>query len=392
MRLDGLRIVDLTQRLPGPYATQLLSDLGADVIKVEPPGGGDAGRAVPPMTDAGDGIVFDASNRGKRSVVLNLKSEGGYDAFCRLVEQADAVVEGFRPGVADRLGVGPDGLRSINEDLVYCSLSGYGQDGPYSDRVGHDLTYLGTAGILDMTRTSDDERPRIPGAPIADVAGGLFAAFSIVSGLLAREHGAGGGFFDVSMTAMAASFAQADLSMALAGRNPRPGETLLTGGEPWYDVYEAADGRYLTIAAIEAPFWERLCRLVDREEWIDVHGTTDSAERTALREGLSALFAERPREAWLDLLADEDTTVGTVNTMAEAVDDPHFRKQGLFVDDDGSLPRIGFPALIDGERPVNDHPSPGLGEHTAAVLRECGYDDEELEQLHEDGAIEGSET
>src|SRR6056297_3088540 len=255
MRLDGIRVLDLSRLLPGPYATQLLADAGAEVIKIEDTDAGDYARVMPPYTDDGVGAIFDAINRGKRSVALDLKSDEGREAFLTLAESADVVFEQFRPGVVDRPGVDYESVRARNENVVYCSLSGFGQTGPHADRVGHDLNYVGMAGLLDMTRADEDSPPQIPGYPVGDMAGGLFAAFSIVGALLSRELGnTGGEYVDVAMTDVVASFSQSIAYDALAGEEPRPGETALTGDGPWYDIYECADGRYVTIAALEPKF------------------------------------------------------------------------------------------------------------------------------------------
>ena len=393
MQLTDVRVLDLTRLLPGPYATQLLSDLGADVVKVEDTGAGDYARHMPPMVD-GVGAVFDGVNRGKRSVALDLKSDAGREAFYALVEDADAVVESFRPGVVERLGVDYETLRDHDEDLVYVSLTGYGQTGPLADRAGHDLNYVGRAGLLDLTREDDGETPRVPGYQIGDLGGGLFAAFSVVSGLLSREFGDGGDYVDVSMADVVLSFGQAHAAEAFRaepsggeesrGAGPRPGETPLTGAYPWYDVYEAADG-YVTLAALEPQFWEAFCEAVDREDLVEYHGTDDEAERAALREELAGIFAERPREAWGDL--GPQTTVEPVQSIAEAVDDESFRDRVVVADEGGTdaRPRLGFPAVC--ERPDTDESSPDHGEHTDAVLRSVGYDTGTLTTLREEGVI-----
>jgi len=393
MDLSGVRVLDLTRLLPGPYGTQLLADLGADVVKVEPPGG-DYAREMTPLTDDGVGRLFDAVNRGKRSVALDLKAPGGREAFFGLVETADVVFEGFRPGVADRLGVGYDDVREHAPDVVYCSLSGYGQAGPYGDRVGHDLNYVGVAGLLDMTRRGEGERPRIPGLPVADMAGGLFAAFAIVGALLSRELSGGDGaaedtgeYVDVSMTDVIASLTTPVAADALAGEDPRPAGTPLTGRDPWYDVYEAADGRYLTLAALEPGFWANFCDAVDRDDLRAAHGTTDPAERRALREAVADVFAARPRAAWLDELADQDVPVGPVNTPVEALADPQLRARDLVVGSPAAGPRLGFPAATDSGTAEATTPPPALAEHTEALLREAGFDDADLDRLRESGAI-----
>lgn len=388
MRLDGVCVLDLTRLLPGPYATQLLADLGADVVKVEDPGSGDYARDQPPLTDRGHGRLFEAINRGKRSVAIDLKHETGRELFYQLAAGADVVFEQFRPGVADRLGVDHEAVREHNRDIVYCSLSGYGQTGPYADRVGHDLNYVGVGGLLDMTRASPDEAPRIPGYPIADMAGGLFAAFAIVGALASRALGnTDGENIDVAMTDVVASLSQAVTADALDGEDPRPGDTALTGRDPWYDVYQAADGRYLTIAALEPKFWAAFCEAVDRSDLRPVHGTDDPAERRALREELIALFAERPRADWLDRLADTEAMVGPVNTPRELLADPQIEARDLVERPDDGPPRIGFPARHSGGGAGPDRPAPALGEHTDELLGALGLDDSALEQLRNDGVV-----
>jgi crotonobetainyl-CoA:carnitine CoA-transferase CaiB-like acyl-CoA transferase len=384
MRLDDVRVIDLTTLLPGPYGTQLLADLGADVVKVERVDAGDDARYTPPLTEEGHGALFDAVNRGKRSIALDLKDERGREAIYELVSTADAFVEQFRPGVVDRLGVDYDTLREHNPDLVYCSLSGYGQSGPKSGKAAHDLNYIGLAGLLDMTRESEDEKPQMPGYPIADMAGGSFAAFSIVCALLSRELGGGGGeYVDCSLTDPVLSFSQSVAPIAFMGEDPRPGETALTGGYPWYDVYECADGRYATIAALEPRFWQGFCEAVDREDLLEYHMTDDEAELAALREELEALFASRSRDEWVEAIGDADAAVDGVYTPAEAFDHPQVEAMDIVEEQEGSLPRVGFPARGEG---VPDGPlegAPGHGEHTAELLREAGLSAADVDALVE---------
>ncbi|WP_226482513.1 CaiB/BaiF CoA transferase family protein [Natrinema amylolyticum] len=386
MQLDSVRILDLSRLLPGPYATQLLADAGADVVKVEDTEAGDYARHTPPMTERDVGALFDSVNRGKRSIALDLKSGAGRAAFYRLVEEADVVFEQFRPGVAERLEIDYETLAEHNEDLVYCSLSGYGQTGPYAERAGHDLNYVGVAGLLDMTREDEAMAPQIPGYQIGDLGGGLFAAFSIVGGLLSRELGNGGEYVDVAMTDVVASFSQAIAHGALTGDDPRPGETALTGEFPWYDVYETADGRYVTLAALEPKFWTAFCEEVDREELIDAHGTDDPAELAAVREELEALFASRSRDAWLADLSDE-TMTGPVCTPAEAVEHPQLEARGLIERPDDAPPRVGFPATGTNVPEHRDESVPAHGEHTDELLAEVGYDESERADLRETGAV-----
>jgi crotonobetainyl-CoA:carnitine CoA-transferase CaiB-like acyl-CoA transferase len=386
MRLDDVRVLDLTRLLPGPYGTQLLADMGADVVKIEDTGAGDYARHTPPVTDRGTGALFDSVNRGKRSVALDLKDEDGREAFYRLVEEADVVFEQFRPGVVERLGVDYETVREYNEEIVYCSLTGYGATGPYSQRAGHDLNYVGVAGLLDMTRNGDDDAPRVPGYQIGDLGGGLFSAFAIVSALLSRElGGTGGEYLDISMTDVVASFSQSIAHEALTGNDPRPGGTALTGLYPWYDVYECADGRYITLGALEPEFWQAFCEAVGHEEWVGEHMSGDPDRRAALREELADLFAERTRDEWLDDLGDQ-TMTGPVLTPEEAFQHPQLEERVVQRPDDAP-PRIGFPAEGTDVPADTDESVPGHGEHTDTVLRDAGLSEAEIAALRDGGAV-----
>jgi alpha-methylacyl-CoA racemase len=385
MQLDGVRVLDLTRYLPGPYATQLLADAGADVIKIEDTGMGDPSRWMTFDAEESEGTLFDAVNRGKRSVALDLKSVAGREAFFDLASEADVLIEGFRPGVTERLGIDYDSLREHTPDIVYCSLSGYGGTGPYRTRAGHDLNYAAFSGLLDMTRADEDAPPRIPGVPVGDMAGGLFAAFSILGALCSRELGnTGGEYIDVAMTDVLLSFSQALAPDALGGETPRPSETALTGELPWYDIYETADGEYVTLAALEPPFWQAFCEAVGREDLVDAHMTSDPSTRAALREELVELFAERTREEWDEAFDGIDATVEPVRTLTEALDHPQTESRDLI--ERGAGPdRIGFPAR-SSDHAESGAGIPGHGEHTASVLREAGYEDTDIERLRETDA------
>ena len=379
MDLDDVRVIDLTRLLPGPYATRLLADLGADVIRVEPPDGVDYARWMPPTTDEGVGALFASLNRGKRSVALDLKDDRHRGAFEQLLSTGDVLIEGFRPGVVSRLGLEPEAVRKRHPSLVYCSLSAYGQDGPYRDRAGHDLNYVGLSGLLDMTRRDDGERPRIPGYPVADMASGAMAAFGVVSALLSRELGDGSGtYLDLSMAECVLSFSQAVSAPAAQGGDPRPGETELTGDLPWYDVYESGDGRYVTLAALEPRFWRAFCEAVDRPDLESAHGTTDPAEREALRAELVEVFANRTREAWGDL-EETEVPVEPVLTPAEALEHPQVRTRAALTAE--GWPRSPVVGGGGADRTGESAPVPGHGEHTESVLAEVGIGTDAIEEI-----------
>ncbi|ELY47461.1 CaiB/BaiF CoA transferase family protein [Natronorubrum sulfidifaciens] len=394
MQLDGVRVLDLSRLLPGPYATQLLADAGAEVIKVEDTGVGDYARAMEPLTDRDIGAIFEMVNRGKHSVAIDLKSEDGRAAFYRLVEEADVVLEGFRPGVVDRLGIDCETLTEYNDELVYCSLTGYGQDGPWADRAGHDINYVSLAGLMDLTRDAAGEKPQVPGYQIGDIAGGLFAAFAIVGALLSRELGnTGGEYIDVAMADVVASFSQSVAYQSVTGdpAEPRPGETPLTGGVPWYDSYETADGKWITFGALEPKFWRAFCEAVDRDDLVDKHGSQDPAVLEALEDELEALFRERTRAEWETMLDDVDAAFAGVYTPAEMVDHPQFQARGLVVRPDDAPPRLGFPARGSDVPEAADETVPAHGEHTREYLATVGYDDDAIDALLEAGTVRRDE-
>lgn len=394
MRLDGVRVLDLSRLGPGPFGTQLLRYMGAEVVRVENPAGGDPLRRR--TAPEGVGTLFEGVNRGKKSVTLDLKSETGREVFYRMVADADVVFEQFRPGVVDRLGVGYEDVLAHNPEIVYCSLSGFGQTGPYRDRVGHDLNYVGLTGFLDLNRADEDETPRVPGFLVADWAGGLFAAFSIVGSLLSRELGGGGDYVDVSMSDVVLSFSQDVAPEALAGDPLRPGETRLPSrGVPWYDVYETADGGYVTIAAVEWKFWGAFCSAIDREDLVErrksVAGSSDPDEVArgldAIEEELEEVFATRTRQEWEATLDGVDAAVHAVNTLEEAFEHPQFRERELVRHGDEGPPRLGFPAMVEGGLPDVESSIPGHGEHTEEVLRSNGFSAADVAALRDDDVI-----
>lgn len=377
--LDGVRVLDLSRLLPGPYATQILADHGADVIKIEEPQLGDYARYMEPYVD-GVGLIFGAVNRGKRAMTLDLTAEAGREVLYALVETADVLVEGFSPGTVGSMEIDYETLSGINDQLVYCSLSGYGQTGPYRDRPGHDLNYEGYTGFLDMTRSDPGDKPSVPGFPVADMAGGLTAVQEIVTALLGRELGnSSGRYLDVSIAEAMLSFSQVVSSEALAGNEPRPGETLLTGKYPCYGIYEAADGKYVTLSALEPKFWSRFCRLVDREDLEDLHLSDDPAERRELREALTTLFKQRNRDDWEESLGDEGVMVGSVLEPREAVDNVHFRDRGDVLPEEG---RISLRGAASGKKDW-----PEKGEHNREILSTLGYDDQTIEEYRANSVI-----
>ena len=298
--LDGIKIIDLSRMAPGPFCTMVLGDLGAEVIRVEEPGGGRMARERSGGSDAGEAarrLAFNALNRNKRSIALNLKSPDAQRVLHKLVEDADVFVEGFRPRVVSRLGCDYETLNEINPRLVYCSLSGYGQDGPYSNLVGHDINYISVGGALGVIGERGGA-PVIPYNIIADYAGGGFhAATAILAALMARGHTGRGQYVDVAMSDGVMYMMASLLSEYFAtGAVPSRGEAGLNGGAPYYNVYRCRDGRYISVGCIEPWFWATLCHAVGRDDLID--GQFDPARAKYVQAELSSVFATRDRDDW----------------------------------------------------------------------------------------------
>ena len=387
--LEGLRVLDLTRLLPGGFATMLMADMGADVLKIEEPGKGDYIRWMDPFK-AGQSSGHLALNRGKRSMTLNLKHERGREVLIKLVADADVLVESFRPGVMDRLGVGYERLSKENPGLVYCAITGYGQDGPYRDRAGHDMNYLGFGGVLDIIGPRGGA-PVVAGVQIADVGGGgLMAAVGMLAALHERERSGRGRFVDISMMDGAISW----LGMHAAGyfidgTPPRRGQMRLSGQVACYRIYRCADDRYVTVGALEPQFWAALCKALGVPEFIERQYAPPN-EQDRMGERIEEIFQTRTRDEWVRELSDLDACVGPVNDFAEAFADPQVVARGMQTTvptPEGPAGVIGNPIKTVGEAPPPLGPAPGFGEHTDEALRAAGYSAADIAALREAGAI-----
>jgi crotonobetainyl-CoA:carnitine CoA-transferase CaiB-like acyl-CoA transferase len=377
--LTSLRILDLTRLLPGPFCTMLLADLGADVLKIEEPRSGDPMRHTPPAVN-GASALFRLVNRNKRSATLDLKTDEGHDLFLRLVETADVVVEGFRPGVMDRLGLGYQTLADRNAGIIYASLSGFGQSGPYRDRAGHDLNYLALAGVLGYNVDRAGE-PVPPAVQTADLGAGTLAAVAILAAVVSRSLTGRGQSVDVSLFGASVAW----LPTLIAGlfaqhRAPLPGEPMLSGGLPQYDVYRTADGRHVALGALEPRFFYNFLQRIERT---DLAAERDPAR---LREALKQIFASRPQREWVECLADVDTCFAPVNTLDETLADPQVQALGLFTSVDG-LPQIAPPFSFSDTPATVRTPPPELGAHTAMVLEELGLSADQIASLRTRGVV-----
>ncbi|MEJ7785422.1 MAG: CaiB/BaiF CoA-transferase family protein [Solirubrobacteraceae bacterium] len=393
--LEGVRVLDLTRLLPGGYCSLLLADFGADVVKVEDTQMGDYIRWSPPYVEGAEesakGALFLALNRNKRSVRIDLKNDRGREILLRLVKDADVLLEGFRPGVLDRLGVGYETLLEANPGLVICPITGYGQDGPYRDRSGHDMNYLGLIGVLGMQGEAPDRTPVQGAGQMADLGGGgLMAAFGVLAALHHRDRTGEGQVVDVSMADGALSWmAMVAPGVLMGAAPPERGRDTLTGGFVCYRPYECADG-WVTFGALEPKFFTAWCRGVGREDLIEKQfeapGTPAHAE-------LEAVFRERTRDEWQAFAAEVDCCLEPVLDMAEALDSELVRARGMVVEIEqpgaaAPVALLGVPVKMSAT-PGDPHrlPGPGLGEHTEEVLREAGFAAEEIADLVDTGAV-----
>ncbi|MFC4708136.1 MULTISPECIES: CaiB/BaiF CoA transferase family protein [Paraburkholderia] len=380
--MQGLRVLDLTRLLPGPVATLRLAEMGADVLKIEPPGAGDAARNM--MQSAEDevagrpGAFYRLVNQGKRETRLDLKSEGGRAVLLALARDADVLVESFRPGVMERLGLGYETLRANNPKLVYCAITGYGAKGPFSDRAGHDLNYIAYAGVLDQIATREGE-PALPNFQIADLLGGAQAALTqILAALWHVARGGQGRFVDVSMAHQAHAH-NVMAHVALANDDAaalQPGGGLLNGGVPCYNLYRTQDERWLAVGALELKFWQTLCTAIGREDWAQRHWslgqTPGGSDAAALTREFAALIASETLQTWIDRLEVIDCCVSPVLTPGEAANHPLFNAEVLqALLDDAAAQReaaarraasqgtASMPAAAAGSNPVPAGQPPG---------------------------------
>ncbi len=379
--LLGVRVLDLSRLLPGPYASLVLADLGADVIKIEDRSGGDYLRWMPPLAGEQSG-AFHALNRNKRSLALDLKAPGGPGVLKRLAATADVVLESFRPGVLDRLGVGWTALREANPRLVLCSISGYGQEGPYRALAGHDLDYCAIAGVLAVNGPA--ERPLPLGVQVADLCGGAWPAVTGILAALLRRNATGlGAHVDISMTDGAAAMLAMPQAMADARGTPLRRETeLLNGGAASYRVYRTADGRHVALGALEPRFFSRFCAAVGRPELAERQFDGDQG---ALLEELTRTFATRTRDQWERLGLEHDCCLAPVLEGNEPKADPQLRFRGLYLEvetpwEGKAIPSLATPVRLAGVSPPL-RPAPRLGADTDAVLLEAGFSAEELRAL-----------
>jgi crotonobetainyl-CoA:carnitine CoA-transferase CaiB-like acyl-CoA transferase len=371
--LGGIRVLDLSRLLPGPYCTLLLADLGAEVVKIETPLAGDYVRMI---SDFGGPAMFEAINRNKKSVAINYRNGRGKEILLQLAQTADVIIETFRPGAVKRWGIDYETVAQVNPRIVYCSLSGYGQAGPYAHRAGHDLNYIAIGGLLALNGAAGGP-PIPPGVQIADFAGGMLAAIAILATLVGRQSTGRGAYLDVAMIDAVASWV-APIAGSLytsTGQNPERGRMPLSGGLPCYNVYETADGRFISLGALEPHFWTAFCNAIGQDDLL-----ARQFDAAAIGE-LAQLFRQRTHDEWLEMLHEVDACVEPVNEVGETLRDPHLRHRGVVTE------KGVFGSPFRSAAASAPSSAPALGQHTFEVLKGLGLDDHEIRELDAAGTI-----
>lgn len=377
--LEGLKVLDLTRLLPGPLATYILACLGAEVIKVEDTKGGDWMRYAPPQMPDGESPQFKSLNAGKKGIAIDLKMDEGKEIFLKLVKVADVVIEGFRPGVMERLGIGFRVLKAVNPKIILCSITGYGQTGPYAQRPGHDLNYISLSGIMNLMCRGDEAF--IPAVQIADISGSLFAVIGVLSGLIWRDKAGEGCHIDLSMVETSMFFIVDALTKFLGtGHEQKPFSDVITGGTIAYNVYKTKDGKFITFGALEPKFWSALSKILGME---GESGMTSTGTRQ--HEKMREKIAEKNLDEWVEILHQEDVPYEVVKNFREIVDDQHIKAREVFYEgEEMTFLRLPFlaPFTIKLDR------SPRLGEHTMEILKNwAGLRDEDIEDLARRGIV-----
>ena len=390
--LFGLKVLDLSRYAPGPFCTGILGDMGADIIKVEEavkPAGRRAGKGynAPDVKEyAPPDSPFDPSNRNKRSIGLNLKSGRGRDIFYKLAEDADVVVEGFRPGVTERLGIDYSKLKGINKGIIYCAITGYGQDGPYKNLPGHDVNYISQAGALSIMK-----EPVLPGNLVGDIAGGgMQAVIGILAALIARERTGEGQFVDISITdGVVSQLGPYFGAYAMNRHMPASTDMVSTGTVPFYNIYETKDGKKISIGCSEPWFFANLCKALDCEEMTPHQ--SDTEKYGDITEAFSQKFLTRNRDEWFEILTRSDVAVSKVLDLEELENDQQLKHRNMIVTlnhpEAGPVRQAGISIKLSGTPGSIRKFAPRRGEDTVKILKDIGYREVEIKKMEEDDVI-----
>jgi len=402
--LEGISILDLSHVAPGSFCTMILADLGGEVTRIESPVQGRSlgiRRSASPEDGKGKirEALYDPLRRNKRSIAINLKSDVGREIFYRIAKRSDVIVEGFRPGVVERLKIDYKTISKINQRIIYCSLSGYGQEGPYRDLSGHDITYLSMSGVLSLIGSGKGP-PIVPLNIVADIAGASqYAALGIMAALIARGKTEKGQYMDQSFTDGALSLIPAfTQSYFLNGVVPGRGESALQGAYPYYGVYETKDGKFISIACIESFFWENLCRALDKEEYAVhcfspehyFHKPKDNKWKE-IRSWLTSVFLTKTRDEWFDYLPKKDIPIGKVYTLEEALCDKQLVEREMVVEidhpDEGKVKQVGCPIKLSETPATVRSLSPFFGQHTNEILLKNGFSQDRINEFYADDIV-----
>jgi len=387
--LEGFKVVDLSRYGPGRYCSMLLADFGAEVITIETPR---VEASLPAFLTDDTSPRYLAFNRNKRSLALNLKKEQGREIFYKIIETTDVLIEGYRPGVTQKFGIDYETLHKINQRLIYCSISGFGQDGPYRERPGHDINYVGIAGILDLTGYEDGP-PAMIGTLVADLVGGFCqATMAILIALLERENSGEGQYIDVSMLdGLIHALWLQGMDFLLTGRIPKRGEDIPTGLSAGYNIYQTLDNRYLTLGCLEPWFWEKLCTVVGRVDFIP-HQRAQNRKRQEVLAFFRKIFKTKTCAEWLKILSEADIPCGPVNNLSETFADPQVIHRKMVVETKnpilGMIRQIGIPMKLSRTPGSIKNPAPRYGEQTEEILKELGYYEENINHFKETKVIE----
>jgi crotonobetainyl-CoA:carnitine CoA-transferase CaiB-like acyl-CoA transferase len=380
--LSGIRILDLTQLYPGPLATMMMADMGADVVRLEHPSRPDLLHLLPPFVRK-QSAAYLSLNRSKRSLALDTGKGDGRQVFFDLVKTADVVVEQFRPGVLDNIGIGYEQAILFNPRIIYVSITGFGQDGPYRKKAGHDINYMALAGLLSQVKKG--EEMALPGFQIADVAGGAYMSIiACMAGLWHREKTGKGQKIDVSMMDGILPLLTLQLAQYWGSRGQEEFVNFLDGSFPFYGVYECADAKRVSLGALEPKFWAGFCKMANKPEWLPLQFPA-AEEIRRVGEEVAALFKTKSRQEWLELAAIHDVCLSSINEMEDLEKDPQLQARQMIIETEHErglkLKGVGIPLKFSGSKPDDPEPAPAVGQNSIQILREAGYSEERIEDL-----------